>query len=255
MTTVQSAELAWRSPARLRRCRFVLPDETRTGDVPQSAAKPASVLSRRDHEEVPPFLWRKRCNARGGAPRTWRSGQQAVGSEEGAGQECVGPGRPEGGLSCGRVEASRVCRRHRRRRDPRRRSAPAGEGRRDRHPGHLELVVERRAAASAHLPFRRDGIPAGRTLHRDAPEIPIAPTESSARERPRFSASRGLAVQARGPKYWSASSGRGCTKSPSASAVSVSPSYISARDMIRRPSTRSTRARRTSSRNSGVGFR
>ena len=40
------AALAWRSPARLRRCRLVRPDDTGTGEVPQSAAKLASVASR-----------------------------------------------------------------------------------------------------------------------------------------------------------------------------------------------------------------
>ena len=38
MTMVQRAELAWRSPARLSRWRLVLPDETRTGLLPHSAA-------------------------------------------------------------------------------------------------------------------------------------------------------------------------------------------------------------------------
>ena len=46
MTTVQSAELALRSPARLRRLRFDLPVAIGTGDVPHSAAKLASLPRR-----------------------------------------------------------------------------------------------------------------------------------------------------------------------------------------------------------------
>jgi hypothetical protein len=44
---VQSAELEWRSPPRLSRCRVVLPDDAWTGDEPHRAAK---------H-----FSWRSRC--------------------------------------------------------------------------------------------------------------------------------------------------------------------------------------------------
>ncbi len=46
MTICHSAELAWRSPPRLRRWRICLPEEASTGLAPHSAAKLASVRSR-----------------------------------------------------------------------------------------------------------------------------------------------------------------------------------------------------------------
>jgi hypothetical protein len=46
MTMRHRAALACRSPAWLRRCRLLRPDDTGTGEVPQSAAKLASVASR-----------------------------------------------------------------------------------------------------------------------------------------------------------------------------------------------------------------
>jgi hypothetical protein len=38
MTMRHRAELAWRSPPRLSRCRSVLPEDAGTGEEPQSAA-------------------------------------------------------------------------------------------------------------------------------------------------------------------------------------------------------------------------
>ena len=43
MTMVHNAELAWRSPPRLRRCRWVFPELALTGDVPHNAAKDRSI--------------------------------------------------------------------------------------------------------------------------------------------------------------------------------------------------------------------
>ena len=115
-------------------------------------------------------------------------------------------------------------------------------------PGARHVV----AAARAPVHRIRPACIASRDRHSAPPTGVPTPRTGVAQRSPRPPAHAGSMGS---PKISSARSGRGCTNRPSASAVRVSPSQSSAREMIRRPSTRSTAARKCNSWNSGVGLR